>query len=116
MVKTKQHNLRTEKPNLMKTIPARKRRIQEKPPVYRTPEGISDLVYRNFNTLAHERKLTEGTAIYANRMCREESFTMDELSELKGIMTDEEAPTTEISREILGGRETLSWIDSIIGA
>ena len=39
---------------------------------------------------------------------------MDELIELKGIMTDQEAPTTEISREILGGDDTLIWIERIL--
>ena|ERR1700751_273263 len=98
----------------MRTVAPRVRKFKETEPVFRTPEEISDLVYRNFNSLAHQQKLTEGCAIYANRMCREEHFTMDELIELKGIMTDQEAPTTEISREILGGDDTLIWIERIL--
>jgi hypothetical protein len=98
----------------MRTVAPRKHKHRDKPEVFRTPEEISDLVYRNFNELAHKQKLSDGCAIYACRMCREESFTMDELTELKGIMTVPEADTTEISREILGAAETLGWIDSVL--
>jgi hypothetical protein len=97
----------------MRTVAPRKRQLIEKPEVFRTPWQISDFVYEAFNGLAHRAKLTPGTAVYANRMCREESFTRSELIELKQIMTAE-APETEISAEILGRRDTLSWIDSIL--
>lgn len=95
------------------TIPARKRRTPEKPPVYRTPEALSDFVYQNFNSLAHRQKLTEGTAIYANRMCREESFTRDELLAIRAIIKGDEE-TAPLSGEVLGGDETLDWIESIL--
>jgi len=97
----------------MRTLAPRKKRIQEKPPVFRTPEEISDIVYRNFNSLAHQQKLTEGTAVFANRMIREESFNKDELRAVAAIITDE-APEAEVSAEILGGEETLAWIEEIL--
>jgi hypothetical protein len=100
----------------MRTLAPRKKKFKEIEPVYRTPEQLSDLVYLSYNQLVHRASLSDGCPVFASRMIREEHFTVDELLELRRIMTDEEAPTTEISREILGGRETLSWIDSIIGA
>ena len=97
----------------MRTVAPRKKRIQEKPPVYRTPEALSDFVYQNFNSLAHRQKLTEGTAILANRMIREESFSRDELLAIRAIIKGDEE-TAELSGEILGGDETLAWIEEIL--
>jgi hypothetical protein len=97
----------------MRTVAPRTRQDQEKPEVFRTPGRISDTVYEAFNTLAHKAKLVEGTAVYASRMIREESFTRDQLLEIRDIMTLE-APETEISAEILGGPQTLKWIASVL--
>lgn len=97
----------------MRTIAPRKNRFQEKPPVFRTPEILSDLVYRNFNELAHRAKLSEGTAIWANRMIREESFNKDELRAIKAIITDE-SPEAEVSAQILGSDTMLEWIEEVL--
>ena len=97
-----------------RTVTSRKQQSQEKPEVFRTPEKLSDLVYEQFNTLAHKSRLVEGTPTWANRMCRMEAFTREELLELRDLMTDREKPETEISRRILGGTDTLSWIDSVL--
>jgi hypothetical protein len=84
----------------------------QKPPVFRTPREISDIVYEASNTLAHKAKLTPGTAVYANRMIREEAFTREELIELRDIMALD-APETEVSKEVLGGRDMLRWVEGI---
>jgi hypothetical protein len=47
-------------------------------------------------------------------MIREEAFSQEELIELRRIMTDETADTTEVSREILAGEATLDWIESVL--
>jgi hypothetical protein len=62
-----------------RTVIPRTHQDRDKPEVFRTPRKISDTVYEAFNALAHKAKLTEGTAVFASRMCREESFTWDEL-------------------------------------
>lgn len=93
-----------------RVAPRIKKSSRENPEVFRTPEHLSDLAYKNFNELAHRARLTPGTAVYANRMIREEVLTKQELIELRNIMTDETADTTEISREILGSEQTLQWI------
>jgi hypothetical protein len=90
-----------------------RRRVQEKPPVYRTPEELSDQVYQTFYELVHRAKLIEGTVIFAQRMIREEAFDRRELLAIRAILTDE-APEAEVSAEILGGSATLDWINSIL--
>jgi hypothetical protein len=97
----------------MKTVTPRKKRILEKPPAYRTPEEISDLVYQNFYSLAHGQKLTDGTSVLASRLIREESFGREELLAIKAIIKGDE-PTAELSGEILGGDDTLAWIESVL--
>jgi hypothetical protein len=87
--------------------------LQSTDPVYRTPVDLSDLVYQTFNSLAHRAKLVDGTAVFASRLIREESLTREELRTLKAIITDE-SPESEVSSEILGGQETLDWINSIL--
>jgi hypothetical protein len=64
-------------------------------------------------TLAHREKLSDGTAVYANRMIREEASTKDELLEIKAIMKGDE-PTAELSRQILGDKNTLRWLEGIL--
>jgi hypothetical protein len=98
----------------MRTITPRTHQDQEKPEVYRCPRKISDIAYEAFAQLAHKAKLTEGTSVYAHRLIREEALTLEDLLELKAIMTDGENPTTEISAQILGGRYTLAWIESVL--
>ena len=98
----------------MRTIAtSRVRKLRDKEPVFRTPEQLSDLAYQNFNEKAHRAKLTPGTAVFANRLCREESFTKEELLELKAIINGDEE-TAELSAYILGGEETLAWIEGIL--
>src|ERR1700747_1227633 len=97
----------------MRTIPERKTRRQEKPPENRVPEHLSDLIYRSFNEMAHRSRLTEGTAVFANRMIREESFNREELLAIRAIINGDE-PTAELSGEILGGDNTLIWIERIL--
>jgi hypothetical protein len=87
--------------------------FQSTEPVYRTPVELSDLVYQTFNSLAHRAKLIDGTSVFANRLIREESLTREELRTLKAIITDE-SPEAEVSSEILGGQETLDWIESVL--
>jgi hypothetical protein len=98
----------------MRTLAPRKKRIEGKPPVYRTPEPLSDLVYLSYNQLVHRASLSDGCAVFASRMIREEAFSQEELIELRRIMTDETADTTEVSREILAGEATLDWIESVL--
>jgi hypothetical protein len=71
-------------------------------------------VYESYNGLIHRSRVSEGVPTWACRLIREESFTRDELIDLKQIMTDNEAPTTELSFEILGGRPTIAWLNSIL--
>jgi hypothetical protein len=97
----------------MRAVAPRNRPSQQKPEVYRTPGKVSDLAYEMFNSLAHRAALVPGTASYACRMCREESFTRAELIEIRDILIGAE-PESEISARILGGDETLAWIDSIL--
>jgi hypothetical protein len=97
----------------MRAVIPRIHQSDEKKEVFRTPLKISDIVYEAFNTMAHKAKLAEGTAIYASRMIRGESLTREELQQLRDIMVSG-APETEISAEILGGRATISWINSIL--
>jgi hypothetical protein len=94
-------------------IRPRDRRDKEKEQVFRTPEEISDLAYKNFNTLANKSKLTDGTAHFANRLIREESFSKQELKDVRSIINGEE-PTAEVSGEILGGELTLAWIKDVL--
>jgi hypothetical protein len=85
----------------------------QKTPVFRVPREISDTVYEAFNTLAHRARLAEGTAVFANRMIREESFNREELLAIKAIINgDEEA--AGLSGEILGSGATLEWIEAVL--
>ncbi|SRR5258708_33050963 len=97
----------------MKTVLPRTHWSDEKLEVFRCPQQISDNVYGAFNSLIHRSRVTEGVPVWASRMIREEAFTADELRELKAIITSS-APETEISAEILGGRETLKWIEAVL--
>src|SRR5258708_40156844 len=98
----------------MKTVKSRIDYAQEKAkPVYRTPWQVSEEAYQAFNQLAHRARLSEGTSVFAHRLIREESFNKEELRELRDLMTDE-APETELSAQILGGKQTLAWLDSVL--
>jgi hypothetical protein len=97
----------------MKTVLPRTPWSDEKPEVFRCPRKISDAAYEAFNALAHRAKLAPLTAVYANRFCREESFSRAELLEIKTIMTDN-AETSEIDSQILAGAPTLKWIEGIL--
>src|ERR1700693_3893379 len=97
-----------------RTVIPRTGQDQEKPEVYRTPWRVSEETYQAFNQLAHKAKLTEGTAVFAHRLIREEALTRDAILELRAIMTDMENPTTEISAQVLGGTVTLKWVESVL--
>jgi hypothetical protein len=96
-----------------RTVLPRNRSLKQSVPVFRTPWEISDLAYKNFAEKAHRAKLTGGTAHFANRLIREESFTKEELRALKAIINGDEE-TSSLSGYILGADDTLAWIEAAL--